>query len=106
MKDLKYRINVGLDFTQVNGGSYTGPDTYANSNITSLAQATTQVTNLESYTATIENLLTYDHTFGKKNHVNFTGLFSTQKDHNQQSQFNGLGLPADYIQNTNYGACG
>ncbi len=106
LKDLKYRINVGLDFTQMNGGSYTGPNTYANSNITSLAQATTQVTNLESYTYTIENLLTYDHTFAKKHHINFTGLFSTQKDHNEQSQFNGLGLPADYIQNTNLALAG
>jgi len=106
LKDLKYRINVGLDFTQMNGGNYTGPDTYANSNITSLGQATTQVTNLESYTYTIENLLTYDHTFAKKHHINFTALFSTQKDHNQQSQFSGLGLPADYIQNTNLALAG
>ena len=106
LKDLKYRINVGLDFTQMAGGSYTGPDTYANSNITTLAQATTQVTNLESYTYTIENLLTYDHTFAEKHHINFTALFSTQKDHNQQSQFNGLGLPADYIQNTNLALAG
>ncbi|MFI5162857.1 MAG: SusC/RagA family TonB-linked outer membrane protein [Sphingobacteriales bacterium] len=106
LKDLKYRVNVGLDFTQMNGGSYTGPNTYANSNITTLAQATTQVTNLESYTYTIENLLTYDHTFAQKHHVNFTALFSTQKDHNQQSQFNGIGLPADYIQNTNLALAG
>jgi len=106
LKDLKYRINVGLDFTQVAGGSYTGPNTYANSNITTLGQATTQVTNAEAYTYTIENLLTYDKVFAKKHHVTFTGLFSTQKDHAQQSQFNGIGLPADYIQNTNLALAG
>ncbi len=106
LKDLKYRINVGLDFTQVNGGNYTGPDTYANSNITNLSQATTQVTNDEAYTYTIENIITYDHTFAKKHHVTFTGLFSTEKDHTQNSQFNGLGLPADYIQNTNLALAG
>jgi len=106
LKDLKYRINVGLDFTQVNGGNYTGPDTYANSNITNLSQATTQVTNDEAYTYTIENILTYDHTFAKKHHLTFTGLFSTEKDHTENSQFNGLGLPADYIQNTNLALAG
>jgi len=106
LKDLKYRINVGLDFTQVNSGNYTGPNTYANPNIINLSQATTQVTNAEAYTYTIENLLTYDKVFAGKHHVTFTGLFSTQKDHNEQSQFNGLGLPADYIQNTNLALAG
>ena len=106
LKDLKYRVNVGLDFTQVNGGNYTGPDTYANSNITTLAEATTQVTNDEAYTYTIENLLTYDHTFAKKHHLTFTGLFSSEKDHTENSQFNGIGLPADYIQNTNLALAG
>jgi TonB-linked SusC/RagA family outer membrane protein len=106
LKDLKYRINVGLDFTQVNGGNYTGADTYANSNITNLGQATTQVTNDEAYTYTIENLLIYDKVFAKKHHLTFTGLFSTQKDHQQNSQFNGIGLPADYIQNTNLALAG
>ncbi len=106
LKDLKYRVNVGLDFTQVNGGNYTGPDTYANSNITSLSQATTQVTNDEAYTYTIENLLTYDHTFAQKNHLTVTGLFSTEKDHTENSQFNGIGLPADYIQNTDLALAG
>jgi len=106
LKDLKYRINVGLDFTQINGGNYTGVDTYANSLITTLAQATTQVTNDEAYQYTIENLITYDHTFAKKHHLTFTGLFSTEKDHTENSQFNGLGLPADYIQNTNLSLAG
>jgi len=106
LKDLKYRVNVGLDFTQVNGGNYTGANTYANSNITNLSQATTQVTNDEAYTYTIENILTYDHTFAKKHHLTFTALFSTEKDHTENSQFNGIGLPADYIQNTNLALAG
>jgi TonB-linked SusC/RagA family outer membrane protein len=103
---LTYRANVGLDYTQLQGGSYTGPNTYANSNITNLSQATSQVTNQEAYTYTIENLLTYDKIFAKKHHVTFTGLFSTQKDHALNSQFNGIGLPADYIQNTNLSLAG
>ena len=106
LKDLKYRINVGLDYTQLKGGNYTGPNTYANPNITNLSQATAQVTNDEAYTYTIENILSYDKTFAKKHHVTFTGLFSTQKDHSENSQFNGIGLPADYIQNKNLAYAG
>jgi TonB-linked SusC/RagA family outer membrane protein len=106
LKDLKYRVNVGLDFTQINGGNYTGPYTFANYNITSLSQATSQITNAEAYTYTIENLLTYDKVIAKKNHITFTALFSTEKDHNQESQFNGIGLPANYIQNTNLALAG
>jgi len=106
LKDLKYRINVGLDFTQVNGGNYTGAYTYANSNITNLSQATAQVTNDEAYTYTIENLLTYDKVFAQKHHLTVTALFSSQKDHTQNSQFNGIGLPADYIQDKNLSLAG
>lgn len=98
---LKYRLNIGLDFTQSNGGSYTGPNTYANSRIITAAQATTAVSNNEAYSYTFEHLLTYDKTIAQKHHLTFTGLFSTQKDHSMASQFSGLGLPADYILNSN-----
>ena len=106
IEGLTYRLNVGLDFSQTQGGSYTGPNTYANSNITNLSQATTQVTNMEAYTYTIENLITYDKMFAQKHHITLTGLFSTQKDHSQNSQFNGIGLPADYIQDKNLALAG
>jgi len=96
---LKYRINVGLDFSQTQSGSYYGPNTVFNTGQT-LAQATSNVTNTETYTYTIEHLLIFDKTFGK-HHIGFTGLFSIQKDHARASGFNGLGMPADQIQNTN-----
>jgi TonB-dependent starch-binding outer membrane protein SusC len=100
IKGLKYRINVGLDYSQDQAGSYLGPNTFYNSS-TSLAQASESVSNSEAYTYTIENVLTYDKTFLKKNHLTFTGLYSIQKDHSQASGIFGTGIPADYIQNYN-----
>jgi TonB-linked SusC/RagA family outer membrane protein len=101
MKDLRYRINVGLDYGQQQGDSYNGPNTFTNATATSFTQANANVTNVETYTYVIENLLYYDKTIHEKHKIGFTGLFSTQKDHFKQSSFNGLGFPADYVQNSN-----
>lgn len=102
LKYFKYRFNLGLDFSQDNYNNYTGANTYVNSSITTQGNTTAQVTNGEAYTYTLENILTYDEVFAEKHHVTFTGLFSEQKDHNQTSGFNALGIPADYIQNSNF----
>jgi TonB-linked SusC/RagA family outer membrane protein len=96
---LKYRVNVGLDFTQTQAGSYYGPNTLFNSG-TTLAQARENVNNSEAYAYTIENLIIFDNTYGK-HHLGFTGLFSIQKDHSRGSNFDGLGNVNDLVQNTN-----
>jgi TonB-linked SusC/RagA family outer membrane protein len=70
---------------------------------TSLASAQGFVGNSESYTYTLENILTYDKVIAEKNHITFTGLFSSQKDHSQSSSFVGVGFPADYVLNSNLG---
>jgi TonB-linked SusC/RagA family outer membrane protein len=100
IRGLKYRINIGLDYSQQQSDSYAGPNNFVNTNA---SQASTQanVSNSEAYTYTIENMLTYDKTFAEKHHLTFTGLFSTQKDHSQASAFIGTGIPADYIQDAN-----
>ena len=67
---LKYRINVGLDYSQDQSGSYFGPNTFYNSS-TSLSSASESVGNAEAYTYTIENVLTYDKTFKEKNRIKF-----------------------------------
>ncbi len=104
VKGLKYRINVGLDYTQSQGDSYSGPNTYVN-NATSQSQSSATVSNSEASRYTLENLLTYDKTI-KKHRIGFTGLFSVQKDHNQNSSTTALGVPADYIQDANLALAG
>lgn len=102
LKYFKYRLNVGLDWSQDNNNQYTGANTYVNSSITTQAATTASVSNAEAYTYTLENILTFDKTFAQKHHVTFTGLLSEQKDHYESSGFNATGIPADYIQNTNF----
>ena len=101
LPDLKYRLNVGLDFWQLQGDSYNGPNTFTNPTATTYSQANANVTNEEAWSYLFENLLYYDKTFKEKHKIGFTALFSTQKNHDKQSSFNGLGFPADYVQNTN-----
>jgi TonB-linked SusC/RagA family outer membrane protein len=100
IKGLKYRLNVGLDYSQQQGDNYSGPSNYVNT-AAGAANTTAIVANQEAYTYTLENVLTYDRTFAGKHHLTFTGLFSAQKDHSQGSSFIGTGIPADYIQNAN-----
>jgi TonB-linked SusC/RagA family outer membrane protein len=102
IEGLKYRLNVGLDYRQDYGATYNGPTTYTNTNTNQDASNAT-TTNGEAWSYIFENLLTYDRTIKVKHRLNFTGLFSVQKDHNESSGFNVLGVPADYILNTNFG---
>jgi len=97
---LKYRINLGLNYSQNQSDNYSGPETFVNSN-TSLAAATAEVGNAEAYSYVLENVVTYDKTFAGVHHLTFTGLYSAEKDHNQSSNFIGIGFPANYVQDAN-----
>lgn len=96
---LKYRANVGLTYGQTQGNNYLPVSNLYNT-ATAASQTSESVANEQDYTYLIENLLTYDKTFGK-HHLTFTGLYSVEKDHSDGSTFNGVGLPADYIQSYN-----
>ncbi|HTR28008.1 MAG TPA: TonB-dependent receptor [Puia sp.] len=93
---LRYRMNIGLNYAQNYTGSYSGPQTFVNAN-TSLASATATVANTETYSWVWENVLTYDKTFAEKHHITITGLYSAQKDHFQNSGFQGTGFPANSV---------
>ena len=97
---LKYRANLGLSYYSTGGGNYTGPNTFYNT-ATSYTQANESVNSGENYSYTMEHILTYDKVFAEKHHLTFTALFSSEKDHFQNNSFNGVGIPADYIQNYN-----
>jgi TonB-linked SusC/RagA family outer membrane protein len=100
-KGLRYRLNVGLDFSQSNGNDYAGPNTFVNS-ATVQTSSTAGLSNGEAWTYNIQNLLYYDKTFGDKHKLSLTGLFEVNKDHSQTARFTVTGVPADYIQNSNF----
>ncbi|MGI4751517.1 MAG: SusC/RagA family TonB-linked outer membrane protein [Janthinobacterium lividum] len=97
---FKYHLNASLAYGQNQGNNYSPVGTIQNTN-TSNAAANESVTNSENYTWLLENIITYDKTFNQKHHITFTGLYSTEKDHSQNSGINGLGLAADYLQSYN-----
>ena len=98
---LRYRLNIGLDFRQDNGNNYEGPNTYVNV-ATVQTSSTAGQSNAEAWSYNIQNLLYYDKTFGDNHKLNVTGLFEVNKDHFQNARFTVTGVPADYIQNSNF----
>lgn len=105
LEGLKYRANIGLTYDSQSGGMYSGPNTFYN-NATSYSQASESVNNSENWSYTLENLLTYERIIAQKHHLTVTGLYSVEKDHSQSSAFNGVGIPADYLQYYNLGQAG
>lgn len=97
---LKYRLQFGLTLAQETGNNYNGTLTYTNGNA-SLTNAS--LNNNEQWNYNIQNLLYYNKVFAEKHRVDVTALYEVTKDHNQNSGFNVTGVPADYIQNTNFG---
>ncbi len=100
VKGLKYRANIGLDYSEEKGDSYSGPGTWVNNSLAASA-STAGVRNTENWQYAIENLLLYEKTFNEKHKIGFTGLYSFQKNHAQSNYVAAVGVPFDYIQNTN-----
>ncbi|MBT1695621.1 TonB-dependent receptor [Fulvivirgaceae bacterium PWU4] len=100
IKGLKYRANIGLDYWQDKSDGYSGPATYVNTSLLQ-SQSTASVRNTENYQYTVENLLFYDKTFNDKHKLGLTALYSFQKTHSQGSGLFGIGVPFDYVHNTN-----
>lgn len=100
MEGLKYRLNVGLDFSQDKQDNYAGPLTYNNTSALQ-SQSNGNFRNTENYQYTIENLLLYEKSFNEKHKLGLTALYSVQKSHSQGQGLFGTGIPLDYMQNTN-----
>ena len=96
---LRYRANIGLDYYQDRGDGYSGPGTVVNP--TDLqSQSAASIRNTDFWQYTIENLLIYEKTFSQKHRLGITGLFSVQKSQSQSSFVRGVGVPFDYMRNT------
>lgn len=102
IEGLKYKLNLGLDFRQEARGTFSGPRTIIKPDAANNASATASITNAEAYSILMENLLTYDKTIAKDHRINFTGLWSTQRDRSFINGFNGVGFPNESIQYYNF----
>lgn len=100
IEGLKYRINVGLNYSTTDNDSYTG-EGINSSNATTPSQAS--IGHSVRLNWTVENLLTYDQTFKGKHHLNVTALYSVEKDSYHSSQISAKDIPNNDFQFYNLG---
>jgi len=100
IEGLKYRANLGLNYRQSNGGSYTG--TGINSSNAETV-STASISNGMTTDWTIENLVTYDRTFADKHDFNVVALYSASENRFNDSRISAKDIPADAFQFYNLG---
>ncbi|MCE5331384.1 MAG: TonB-dependent receptor [Bacteroidales bacterium] len=96
-KDLKYRINIGANYSHDQYGNF------YSSVINGGGPATAEVNNETSSDYTIENLIYYNKTFNQKHKLNFTGLYSIQKSNYNNTDAFATDMVADYVKYYNLG---
>ncbi|MEO8403255.1 MAG: TonB-dependent receptor, partial [Chitinophagaceae bacterium] len=101
LKDLKFRSTFGYGWSQTLNDNYTGPNTVFNSNATTAGSSISQ-NNSEGWQYTFNNSLEYNTSFNGKHKLQVLALQEVQKNHFQSQQFNGTGVPADFIQDYNW----
>ncbi|HEX2847798.1 MAG TPA: TonB-dependent receptor [Chitinophagaceae bacterium] len=100
IEGLKYRVNLGLDFMQSNGGSYTGEGI---NSVNPTTVSTASISNSHTYHWTVENLLTYDRTFAGKHTLNVLALYSAERNKYNRSSIAAKDIPSDAFQFYNLG---
>ncbi len=100
LKDLKFKSTFGYGWSQTFNSNYNGPNTVFNGN-TNVANSNFSQANAEGWQYTVNNSLEYNHTFGKHK-LQVLALQEVQKNNFRQQQFNGVGVPADFIQDYNW----
>lgn len=95
IKGLSYKINTGVEFDNDQRKTYNRVDTERGFEDGGRAVNYSSV----GRSFTVENILNYSRIFGKHN-VNFTGLYSAQKNDFESDQLTGIGFPNDVL--TNY----
>lgn len=98
-KGLKYRLNVGLDYSQEENAQFRGTDTY----FTVRKGNQASVRNEEEWSYTLENLLTYEKTFHDKHALKFTGMFSAQEDQIHNTYVRKDSITGDFVNYYNLG---
>jgi len=95
---LKYRYTINYNFSQSLQGQYRGIN---NADILSLAQTSASTINNYQYRLAQEHLLTYDNVFANKHAINFVAGFTSELQHNENSEIDGTGIPSDANRNEN-----
>jgi TonB-linked SusC/RagA family outer membrane protein len=100
IEGLKYRINLGLNYRQINSGNYTGVGVFSG---TPSNNSTASITNEHMINWTVENLLTYDRTFAEKHKLNAVVMYSAEQTKYNKSNVAAKDIPSDAFQFYNLG---
>ena len=100
VEGLKYRTNLGLDFIQTNGGSFTGKGV---NNVNPTTPSSASISNSQTYHWTVENILSYDKNFGQKHTINAVALYSAEQSRYNRSAMGARDIPASAFQFYNLG---
>ncbi|MEQ1796836.1 MAG: TonB-dependent receptor [Lacibacter sp.] len=101
LKDLKFKTTFGYGWSQTLNSNYTGPNTVFNTNSNTAGSGLSQ-NNSEGWQYTINNSFEYSKTFAKVHKLQAQVLQEIQKNHFQAQQFNGTGVPANFLQDYNW----
>jgi len=100
VEGLKYRINLGLNYRQINSGNYTGVGVFSG---TPSNNSTASITNEHTINWTVENLLTYDRIFAEKHKINAVAMYSAEQTMYNKSNVSAKDIPSDAFQFYNLG---
>ncbi|MEO5564957.1 MAG: TonB-dependent receptor [Chitinophagaceae bacterium] len=101
LNELKFRTSFGYGWSQTFNSNYTGPNTVFNVN-TNTENSNLSQSNAEGWQYTLNNSLEYSKTFAQRHKLQVQALQEIQKNHFQSQQFNGVGVPADFMQDYNW----
>jgi TonB-dependent starch-binding outer membrane protein SusC len=101
LKDLKFRTTFGFGWSQTINDNYNGHLQFPGQTLTS-AQATLSQNNAEGWQYTINNSFEYNKTFAGKHKLQAQVLQEVQKNWFRAQQFNGTGVPSDFMQDYNW----
>jgi len=102
--ELKYRVNLGLNYRREEDDQFKGADTKLNPSFFRANQGNTaSVNNQEGYGYTLENILSFDKELKGGHRLNVTGLYSIQKDIAHSTYVSKDSINADFIQFYNLG---
>lgn len=100
IEGLSYRVNLGLDYRQNKGGSFTGQGINSPNEETESAAS---VSNSHTYNWLIENIVSYDKVFDDVHEVNFTGLYSAEQNRFTRSSMSARDIIGEHLQYYNLG---
>jgi TonB-linked SusC/RagA family outer membrane protein len=101
---LKYRLNLGLNYTREEDDQFKGQDTKQTPQYFNVGKGNNaSVNNTEGWGYTAENLIVYDKTIATKHRINFTGLYSIQEAHSHNTFVSKDSIDQDFVQFYNLG---